>query len=37
MAFPAEQRERIVAVLARVVAQQLAKPPDLKEVAHDRS
>ena len=32
-----EQRERILSALTRVAAQQLAKPPDVKEVTHDRS
>jgi hypothetical protein len=32
-----EQREQILGALTRVAAQQLAKPPDVKEVTHDRS
>ena len=35
--FPVEQREQILRALTRVVAQQLAKPPDMKEVTHERS
>ena len=35
--FPAEQQQRILSALTRVVAQQLAKPPDVKEVTHERS
>ena len=37
MTFPIEQRERILSALTRVVAQQLAKPPDGKEVTHEYS
>ena len=37
MTFAVEQCEQILGVLARVAAQQLAKPPDVKEVTHDRS
>jgi hypothetical protein len=37
MTFPAEQQQRILSALTRVVAQQLAKPPDVKEVTHERS
>ena len=36
MTLAVEQREQILA-LTRVAAQQLAKPPDVKEVTHDRS
>jgi hypothetical protein len=32
-----EQREQVLGALARVAAQQLAQPPDVKEVTHDRS
>jgi hypothetical protein len=35
--FPIEQQQRILSALTRVVAQQLAKPPDVKEVTHERS
>jgi hypothetical protein len=35
--FPVEQREQILSALTRVVGQQLAKPPDMKEVTHERS
>ena len=35
--FPVELRERILSALTRVVAQQLAKPPDGKEVTHECS
>jgi hypothetical protein len=35
--FPAEQQQRILSALTRVVAQQLANPPDAKEVTHERS
>jgi hypothetical protein len=35
--FPVELRERILGTLTRVVAQQLAKPPDGKEVTHEYS
>jgi hypothetical protein len=35
--FAVEQREQILGALTRVVAQQLAKPPDVKEVTHERS
>ena len=35
--FPIEQRQQILSALTRVVAQQLAKPPDVKEVTHERS
>ena len=35
--FPVEQREQILSALIGVVAQQLAKPPDFKEVTHERS
>jgi hypothetical protein len=35
--FAVEQREQILSALTRVVAQQLAKPPDVKEVTHERS
>jgi hypothetical protein len=32
-----EQREQIIGALSRVAAQQLAKPPEVKEVTRDRS
>jgi hypothetical protein len=35
--FPVEQQRRVLNALTRVVAQQLAKPPDVKEVTHERS
>jgi hypothetical protein len=35
--FPVEQQERILSALTRVVAQQLAKPPNGKEVTHEFS
>jgi hypothetical protein len=35
--IPVTQRERILSALTRVVAQQLAKPPDVKEVTHECS
>ena len=35
--FPVEQQERILSALTRVVAQQLTKPPDSKEVTHECS
>ena len=35
--FPIELRERILSALTRVVAQQLAKPQDGKEVTHECS
>jgi hypothetical protein len=35
--FPVERRERILSTLTHVVAQQLAKPTDLKEVTHECS
>jgi hypothetical protein len=35
--FPVEQQQRILIALTRAVAQQLAKPPDVKEVTHERS
>jgi hypothetical protein len=34
--LPAESRERILNALSLVVARQLAKPPDLQEVTHER-
>ncbi len=37
MTLAVEQREQILSALTRVAAQQLAKPPDVKEVTHDRS
>jgi hypothetical protein len=37
MSFPVEQRDQILSTLIGVVAQQLAKPPDFKEVTHERS
>ena len=35
--LPVGQRERILSALSRLVAQQLAKQPDGKEVTHERS
>ncbi len=35
--FPVELQERILSALTRVVAQQLTKPPDSKEVTHECS
>ena len=35
--FAVEQREQILSALTRVVVQQLAKLPDVKEVTHERS
>ena len=35
--FPVEHRDQILSTLIGVVAQQLAKPPDFKEVTHERS
>ena len=35
--FPVEQRERILGAIIRVVAQQLAKPPEVEEVTHECS
>jgi hypothetical protein len=35
--FPVEQQQQVLSALTRVVAQQLAKPPDVKEVTHERS
>jgi hypothetical protein len=35
--FPVEQQQQILSALTRVVAQQLAKPPDVKEVTYERS
>jgi hypothetical protein len=37
MNLAVEQREQILGALTRVAAQQLAKPPNVKEVTHDRS
>jgi hypothetical protein len=31
-----EQQKQILSALTRVVAQRLAKPPDVKEVTHER-
>jgi len=36
-AFPVEQQEQILSVLIGGVAQQLTKPPNAKEVTHERS
>ena len=36
-ALPVEQRERILGALIRAVSQQLAKPPKVEEVTHERS
>ena len=35
--LPRREKERILSALIRVVAQQLAKPPDGKEVTHECS
>jgi hypothetical protein len=35
--LPVTQRERILSALTRIVAQQLAKPPDVKEVTQECS
>jgi hypothetical protein len=37
MTFPVELRDRILGALTRVVARQLAKPADGKEVTHECS
>jgi hypothetical protein len=37
VSFAVEEREQILSTLTRVVAQQLAKPPDVKVVTHERS
>jgi len=36
LTLPLESRERILNALSLVVARQLAKPPDVQEVTHER-